>query len=254
MSFPDPEEMVVAKSHLNFPVVGIGASAGGLGALQKLLKTLPPQPGMAFVVVMHLSPEHESSLGPILQRSGPLPVHTVTTEVPIEVDNVYVISPALKLVMSDGKLRVSPLRTLEGRRGSIDLFFRSLAQAHEERAVCVVLSGTGSDGAQGLRRVKELGGVALAQSAEDAEFDGMPRAAVQTGFVDFILPVDEIAAKLSLLWENASASSFPRRRPDWKWSSRKAKQSFRRRKPCSPSRRFCVSGPDTTSPTTNAAR
>jgi len=214
MSFPDPEEMGLSKSHLNFPVVGIGASSGGLAALQALLADLPAEPEMAFVVVMHLSPEHESSLGPILQRIGKLPVHTVTADTRIEVNNVYVISPALKLVMTDGKLCVSPLVTLAGRRSSIDLFFRSLAEAHRERAVCAVLSGTGSDGAQGLRRVKELGGVALAQSPEDAEFDAMPRAAVNTGVVDFTLPIDEFAAKLTLLWQNAKRIELPTPPPD----------------------------------------
>ena len=206
----DPEERPVAKSHLNFPVVGIGASAGGLAALQKLLHDLPEKPGMAFVVVMHLSPEHQSSLGPILQRSGSLPVVTVTEVTSIAIDHVYVISPALKLMMSDGELRVSPLATLEGRRSSIDLFFRSLAQAHRERAICIVLSGTGSDGAQGLRRVKELGGVAIAQTLDDAEFDGMPRAAIQTGVVDFTLAVAEMAAKLAMLWDNARRLELPR--------------------------------------------
>lgn len=177
-STADPEEFDVAKSHLNFPVIGIGASAGGLGALQKLLQRMPPAPGMAFVVVMHLSPEHESMLGAILQRATALPIRTVTESVRIEVDHIYVISPALKLIMSDGHLHVAPLLTLQARGSSIDLFFRTLAQAHRERSVGIVLSGTGSDGAQGLRRVKELGGVAISQSLEDAEFDGMPGAAI----------------------------------------------------------------------------
>ena len=209
MTQPDPEELPVAKSHLHFPVVGIGASAGGLSALQNLLRHMPVDAGMAFVIVMHLSPEHESSLGPILQRATRLPVQTVTDEVPIEVNNVYVISPALKLLMTDGHLRVSPLATLEGRRSSIDLFFRSLAQAHAERSVCVVLSGSGSDGAQGLRRVKELGGVAMVQSPEDAEFDSMPRSAIQTGMVDFVLPAEELTAKLCVLWQNARRMELP---------------------------------------------
>ena len=205
----DPEELTVAKSHLGFPVVGIGASAGGIEALRRLLDAMPADPGMAFAIVMHLSPDHESSLAAILQRASKMPVVTVTKVTPIEADHVYVISPALKLAMNDGHLHVSALTTLEGRRQSIDLFFRSLAQAHQERSVCVVLSGTGSDGAQGLKRVKELGGVAIAQSPEDAEFDGMPRAATQTGQVDFILPVEEMPGKLLLLWENAKQIELP---------------------------------------------
>ena len=205
----DPEELEVAKSHLPFPVVGVGASAGGLAAMQRLFAGLREDCGMAFVVVMHLSPDHESSLGAILQRSTQLTVSTVSESTPIEVNHVYVVPPSKKLAMTDGKLRISDLATIEGRRQSIDLFFRSLAQAHMERSVCIVLSGTGSDGSQGLKRVKELGGVALAQSPEDAEFDGMPRAAIQTGQVDFAMPVSEMPEKLMLLWENAKRIELP---------------------------------------------
>lgn len=205
----DPENSPVAKSQLHFPVVGVGASAGGLTALRDLLGKLPSDPGMAFVVVMHLSPDHESALGSILQRGTGLTVVTVTEVTLIEVNHVYVISPALKLEMTDGKLRVSSLATLAARRSSIDLFFRSLAQAHAERAICIVLTGTGSDGAQGLRRVKELGGITFAQSPEEAEYDGMPQSAIRTGMVDFILPIDEIAAKIRHLWENAKNIALP---------------------------------------------
>ncbi|RYF48314.1 MAG: chemotaxis protein CheB, partial [Comamonadaceae bacterium] len=154
----DPEAHRVPRSHLPFPVIGIGASAGGLAALQRLLEKLPPDSGMALVVVMHLSPDHQSALGSILQRAGKVPVVTVTATTPIKANHVYVIAPSHRLVMSDGLLQVSPVSTLAGRRQSIDLFFRSLAQAHRERAIAIVLSGTGSDGAQGLRRIKELGG------------------------------------------------------------------------------------------------
>lgn len=203
-------ELHVAKSHLDFPVVGIGASAGGIEALSRLLEATPADPGMAYVVVMHLSPDHESSLAAILQRAGKMPVVAVSETMPIEANHVYVISPAMKLAMNDGHLRVSALTTLEGRRQSIDLFFRSLAEAHQERSVCVVLSGTGADGSQGLKRIKELGGVAIAQSPEDAEFDGMPRAAALTGLVDFILPVGEMPSKLALLWENARHIELPK--------------------------------------------
>jgi two-component system CheB/CheR fusion protein len=210
----DPEETPAAKSHLRFPVVGIGASAGGIAALQGLLETMSPHSGMAFVVVMHLSPDHQSMLGSILERAGSLPVVTVVESTPIQANHVYVISPALKLRMTDGQLCVAPLVTLAGRRQSIDLFFRSLAQAHRERAVCIVLSGTGSDGAQGLKRIKELGGVALAQSPEDAEFDGMPRAALQTGLIDFAIPVREMPAKLEHMWKNAQRIELPAPPPD----------------------------------------
>ncbi len=205
----DPEAIDVAKSHLTFPVVGIGASAGGVSALQAMFAQMPADTGMAFVVVMHLSPDHESALGQILQRSCKLVVVTVAESCSIQADHIYVISPSKKLAMTDGELQVSDMTTLQGRHRSIDLFFRSLAQAHQERAVCIVLSGTGGDGAQGLKRVKELGGVAIAQSPEDAEFNGMPKAAIQTGAVDFVLPAAEMPAKLALLWENARRIALP---------------------------------------------
>lgn len=205
----DPEELQIMKSHLSFPVVGVGASAGGLAALQRLLSGMPENAEMAVVVVMHLSPDHESMLQAILQKASKVPVIAVTQTTRIEIDHVYVISPALKLVMTDGQLRVTKLSTLEGRRQSIDFFFRSLAQAHEERAICIVLSGSGSDGAQGLKRVKEFGGVAIAQSPEDAEFDSMPLAAIQTAVVDFVLPIEEMPARLMSLWANARRIELP---------------------------------------------
>lgn len=202
-------ERAIARSRLCFPVVGIGASAGGLDALRRLLANLPPEPGLALVVVMHLSPEHESSLGPILSRAGRLPVTAVTRNTRIAINHIYVISPALRLVMSDGELQVFPMTTLEGRRRSIDLFFRSLAQAHAEHSVGIVLSGTGSDGAQGLRRIKETGGVTIVQSLEDAEYDGMPRSAIQTQAVDFVMPVEEMPDRLVLLLQNARRIELP---------------------------------------------
>ncbi len=212
----DPEELDVARSHLDFPVVGIGASAGGIGALQKLFGGMPRESGMAFVVVMHLSPDHDSSLPAIIERAAGLPTMAATESTPIEANHVYVISPSKKLAMTDGHLRVTDLTTVEGRRRSIDLFFRSLAQAHRERAVGIVLSGTGADGSEGLKRLKELGGVTLVQSPVDAEFDGMPRAAVRTGLVDFVMPISEMPAKLVELWENARHIELPSPPPDMK--------------------------------------
>jgi len=197
-----------------FPVVGVGASAGGLAALQQLFAGMPAKPGMAFVVVMHLSPDHESSLPQILERSCDLPVVAVTHSTPIEVDHIYVIPPARKLSMLDGQVHVEEMEAGEGRHGSIDLFLRSLAEAHGDKAYCLLLSGSGSDGTQGLTRIKELGGVSFAQSAEDAEFDSMPRSAVATGLVDFVMPVAEMPGKLVEIWANARRIALPGRRPD----------------------------------------
>jgi len=198
-----------ARSGLDFLVVGIGASAGGLPALLRLFSALPVEHGMAFVVILHLSPEHESAAADILQRATPMPVHQVNERLPIEPGHVYVIAPNLQLSMDDGHLEVSALERLRGKHTAIDLFFRTLAGAHERCAVAVVLSGTGSDGAVGLARVKELGGVTLAQDPADCEHEGMPAAAIGTGVVDFVLPAQEMAGKLVDLWQTSRTMQLP---------------------------------------------
>ncbi|MEJ8852295.1 CheR family methyltransferase [Variovorax rhizosphaerae] len=197
------------RSSLQFPVVGIGASAGGMAATLQLFEHLTGEPGMAFVVVLHLSPEHESHAAAIIQRITRMPVVQVDRTLAIQIDHVYVIAPALDLVMEDGKLVVETQERQRGRPVAIDLFFRTLAQAHQERAIAVVLSGTGSDGAMGLGEVKAQGGVSIAQAPTEAEYSGMPLAAISTGRVDFVLPTVEIAAKLVELWKNAQAIELP---------------------------------------------
>lgn len=160
----------LTPSSLNFPVIGIGASAGGLEALMSFFENAPAHSGMAFVIILHLSPKHESSAAEILQRATAMKVTQVTDPMPVEADHVYVIPPAVDLTMNDGDLRVSrDGRTQGGPHVAIDIFFRTLAEVHRERAVCIVMSGTGSDGAVGLTRVKEMGGITIAQSPDDAQ-------------------------------------------------------------------------------------
>ncbi|KGF83116.1 chemotaxis protein [Massilia sp. JS1662] len=195
--------------HLSFPVVGIGASAGGLPALLTLFGHMPADNGMAYVVILHLSPKHESTADQVLQRATRMRVIQVTEAVKIEPNCVYVIAPSKQLTMSDGKLIVSEMSRPRGQHIAIDAFFRTLAETQKERAVALVLSGTGGDGATGIGRIKELGGVIIAQSPADAEHDGMPLAAIGTGQVDFILPVAEMPQKLIDLWANASAIELP---------------------------------------------
>jgi len=202
----DPE---VVHSTLPFPVIGIGASAGGMSALQHLFEHMPAVGEMAFVVVMHLSPKHPSSAAAILQRATSMPVEQVTSEVHIQPGHVYVIAPNVHMEMVDGLLRVSQLERPRGQHIAIDLFFRTLAEVHRERAIAIVLSGTGSDGAVGITRIKEQGGVTLVQAPGDAEHDGMPAAAIRTGAVDFVLPVGDMAQKLVELWQNAKAIQLP---------------------------------------------
>jgi len=204
-----PERTALKPSTLDFPVVGLGASAGGLQAIRLFFENMPQDNGMAFVVVLHLSPDHQSIADKIIQESTKMPVLQVTERVSIQKNQVYVISPGQRLTMNDGMLEVSDSDTRESRHASIDLFFRDLAEVHRARAFCIVLSGTGTDGAVGLSRIKEHGGVTFAQAPEDAEFDGMPRAAVETRMVDLVLPVVEMPQKLLELWRNSREIRLP---------------------------------------------
>jgi two-component system CheB/CheR fusion protein len=204
-----PQRKEIISSTLSFPVVGIGASAGGLQALQTFFAKMPANTDMAFVVILHLSPDHQSSADQIIQRVTQMPVRQVAQTLSIERNTVYVISPAHYLMMNDGYITATPSSRPPGAQVAIDLFFRDLADVHKERAFCVILSGTGSDGAVGLSRIKEQGGVTLVQSPEDAEFDGMPLAAIATQMVDVVLPVAEIPEKLVALWKNSRAITLP---------------------------------------------
>ncbi|WP_058545205.1 MULTISPECIES: CheR family methyltransferase [Pseudomonas] len=204
-----PQRKDLIPSHLAFPVVGIGASAGGLQAVRSFFEHTPQDSGMAFVVILHLSPDHESVADKIIQQSTRMPVLQVNATTSIEKNRVYVISPAQHLTMNDGYLSVSPSVRQGGSHIAIDLFFRDLADTHKDRAFCLILSGTGTDGAVGLSRIKEQGGITLVQTPEDAEFDGMPLAAIETQMVDLVLPVVEMPQKLLDLWRNAQSIILP---------------------------------------------
>jgi two-component system CheB/CheR fusion protein len=183
-------------------VVGIGASAGGLAALKTFFAHLPERSGLAFVVVVHLSPEHESHLADLLQSHARMPVEQVTETVPLKPDHVYVIPPGCNLSAIDTHLRTSELEEQRSERAPIDYFFRTLSLTHDGYSVGVILTGTGSDGSLGLKHIKERGGLALVQSPEEAEYDGMPRSAIATGLVDLVLPIAEIP-KAILRYANA---------------------------------------------------
>jgi two-component system CheB/CheR fusion protein len=176
-------------------IIGIGASAGGLSALRTFFQALPKNTGLTFVVVVHLSPQHASSLAELLQPYTNMPVAQVTERVKIQAEHVYVIPPAKQLVVSDGELELKEFEQPRNRPLQIDAFFRSLAEEHGDGAV-VILSGSGSDGAVGIQAIKERGGLVLVQSPEEAEYDGMPRSAIATGLVDIVAPVAELAAQL----------------------------------------------------------
>jgi len=178
-------------------VVGIGASAGGLGALRTLFSTMPDKPGFACVIVVHLSPQHESHFVELLQPYTRLRVQQVTRTVALEPNNVYVIPPNANLDTIDTHLRLSRLEARRVERAPIDHFLRTLAATHAGRAIGVVLTGTGSAGSLGLRQIKERGGLTIAQEPGEAEYDTMPRNAIATGMVDLVLPLAEIAEQVT---------------------------------------------------------
>ncbi len=179
----------------NFPIVGIGASAGGLDAFKRLLEAIPENSGMAYVLVQHLDPSHESLLPEILQRVTKIPVHEIIDDIHLAPDHIYIIPSNKILTSTDGVLQLTP-RDKKILNLSIDIFFTSLANVHKECAIGVVLSGTGSDGTLGLKAIKEHGGISIAQDTESAAYDSMPKSAVDSGVVDFILTPEKIPAQL----------------------------------------------------------
>ena len=180
------------------PVVGIGASAGGLEAFRQLLGALPSTTGMAFVLVSHLSRTHESLLSELLSKVTHMPVEEVHDATPILANHVYVIPPSALLVLKDGDLTPQPIRPLNRPVMVIDAFFRSLAEHRGGQAIGVVLSGTGTDGTLGLAAIKAEGGIAFAQDEKSAKYPDMPRSAsALPGSADFVLPPDEIAKELA---------------------------------------------------------
>jgi two-component system CheB/CheR fusion protein len=176
-------------------IVGIGASAGGLHALQSFFEALPQSTGMAYVVITHMDPEHESHLPELLQRHTSMSVRQVNGLVAVEKDRVYVIPPNRRLVMEDDHIDTAAFQEPRGQRAPVDYFFRSLASAHPN-AVAIILSGGGTDGAVGVKAIKEEGGLLMVQHPDEAEHDSMPLAAIATGLADVVLPVKQLAEKL----------------------------------------------------------
>ena len=180
-----------------FPVVGIGASAGGLGALTHLLAALPPRPGLALVVIQHLDPKQQSRLGELLQPHTAMAVVEANHGTRVAPDHVYVIQPNTSVAIADGVLSVTPRPDDRRPHYPVDHFLRSLATVQGPAAVGVILSGTGSDGTLGLGEIKAAGGLTFAQDEHSAQYVGMPQSAIATGAVDLVLPPDQIAARLA---------------------------------------------------------
>lgn len=175
-------------------IIGIGASAGGVEALQQFFDYMPPNSGLSFVVVQHLSPDYKSLMADILSKHTEMSVYQTTDGMEVEADTVYLIPPKKYMTVKEGKLWLSDAP--KSLNHPIDAFFTSLAEEKREHSIAVVLSGTGSDGTKGVKAVKEHGGLVIAQDPESAKFDGMPRSVINTGLADFILSPEEIAEEI----------------------------------------------------------
>jgi two-component system CheB/CheR fusion protein len=193
-----PKDTAKIRSTNLFPVVGIGASAGGLDAFKRLLKAIPEDSGMAYILVQHLDPAHESILADLLQRVTKIPVQEITDNMAVVPDHIYIIPANKLLTATDGILQLSP-RPKNQKNMAIDLFFTSLAEVHQRHAIGVVLSGTATDGTLGLKAIKERGGITFAQDQQSAAYDGMPQSAIDAAVVDYILPPEKIPQQLLAL-------------------------------------------------------
>lgn len=197
-----------------FHVVGIGASAGGLEALERLFEGMPPDSGLAFVVVQHLSPDFKSLTDEILARRTSIPIYRVENGMEVRPNALFLLPPRKDMIVSGGRLLLTDKEPVPEVSLPIDHFFRSLAQDLGPRAVAIILSGTGSDGSRGVRHVRAAGGLVLAQSPETAKFDGMPRSAVETGAVHLALPVEEIPDALLRHVQHPAARAAKLPEPD----------------------------------------
>jgi len=183
-------------SSKDFYVVGIGASAGGLEAIEAFFSTVPSNSGLAYVIIQHLSPDYKSLMPEILIKRTSLPVHTAEDGMLVKPDNVYLIPRKMNMKIFHSKLHLTEKSTSHMLNLPIDIFFQSLAEDFEEKAIAIVLSGTGSDGSRGIRMVKERGGIVIAHDPDNSKFDGMPKSAITTGTVDYILRPQDMPAKI----------------------------------------------------------
>jgi len=184
------------NSNKDFYIVGIGASAGGLEAIEAFFSKVPADSGLAFVIIQHLSPDYKSLMPEILIKRTSLPVHTAEDGMMVEPNNVYLIPRKMNMKVFHSRLHLTEKQDLHILNLPIDIFLRSLAEDFEEKAIAVILSGTGSDGSRGIRVIKENGGMIIAHDPDTAKFDGMPRSAITTGTVDFVLSPESMPEKI----------------------------------------------------------
>ncbi|HEV8717079.1 MAG TPA: chemotaxis protein CheB, partial [Candidatus Binatia bacterium] len=215
---PEPKQLTHPKSTAaaserapekeSFPVVGVGASAGGLEAFTQLIRALPANAGIALVLVQHLDPKRESMLVSILSRETKMPVLEVKSGMVPEADHVYIPPPYADLAIAGGVFNLLPRTDVGGRHLPIDSFFRSLAEDQGTCAIGVILSGTASDGVEGMKAIKAAGGITFAQEPQSAKYDGMPRNAIESGAVDSVLPPEDIAQELTKIGRNPHAAFY----------------------------------------------
>jgi len=184
------------KRVTGFPIIGMGASAGGLEAFEQFFRAMPPDSGMAFVLVSHLDPSHVSLLTEILQRSTAMPVVEAKDQMLVEPDTVYVIQPNREMVIFRGLLHLTVPEASHGLRMPIDIFLRSLADEQGEQAIGIILSGTGTDGTLGLRAIHGAGGVSYVQDPANAKYEGMPTSAITGGIAIYVMPADTMPEQL----------------------------------------------------------
>lgn len=207
-------EKQTKKAFHPFTIVGIGASAGGLDAFERLLKHLPGDLGMGYVLVQHLDPTHPSHLTEILSRATRMAIAEVRDGMRVKPNQVYIIPPNSTMTLRRGVLELAPRQDSQGAHLPVDFFFRSLAQAQKHNAVGVILSGTASDGAAGMKAIKAAGGVTFAQDLESARYSGMPQSSISAGVVDFVLPPERIAEELKKMGSHPYFRHKPAREPE----------------------------------------
>ncbi len=205
----DIDNIVPTHGYHQMPVVALGGSAGSIQALKAFFQALTTGSGMAYVVILHLSPDHTSTLPELLQAATTMPVRAAQDAERLEADHVYVIPPGKHLLVVDGHLRLTNLEPERGKRVAVDVFFRTLADTHGPHAIGIVLSGADSDGGNGLKRIKERGGLTIAQDPEEAEHPSMPTTAINTGMVDWVLRVGDMPARILEYRANEAALRLP---------------------------------------------
>jgi len=207
------DNIIPSYGYRKVPLVGLGGSAGSIEALQAFFGAMPPRSGLAFVVVIHLAPDHESALAEVIQCCTRMNVVQVHERLVVQPDTVYVIPPARVLQAEGAELKLTDLPEGRARHVVIDVLFRTLADSHGAHAAAVVLSGLAGDGAIGIKRVKERGGLTVAQDPEQAQHGSMPRTAIQTGMVDWVLPVEDMPARLLQYFRLEQAVMLPPEEP-----------------------------------------